>query len=106
MFEDSKTPREIKKASGRVYQTRENEGGVAIDWAPASPIMGCTTLTGGEALFHPIEGKVVRFPRAFRRRRGTVTIVVRAGRRPDLLELFELATEMKSGLALSVVPRL
>jgi hypothetical protein len=106
MFEYSETPREIKKASGRVYQTCENECGVAIDWAPSSPIMGCTTLTGGEALFHPVEGKVVRFPRAFRRRRGTVTIVVRAGRRPDLLELFELATEMKSELGLSVGARL
>ena len=54
--------------------------------------------TRGQAVLHPTEGKVVNFPQAIRRRRGTTTIVVRTGNRPDLLELFDLAIEMEAKL--------
>ena len=90
---------EITRRFGRVYQTDSKKGRIEIDWIPPSPILGRTRLTRGQAVFHPIEGKVVRFPQAIRRRRGTATIVVRTGERPDLLELFELAIDMEADLS-------
>jgi hypothetical protein len=98
MVDDRAAWHEVKKTSGRVYQLCPDQWNVAIDWVPPSPIVGCTVLTRGEAVFHPTEGKVVRFPQAIRRRRGTTTIAVRTGARPDLLELFELATELEAKL--------
>jgi PTS HPr component phosphorylation site len=65
-------------------------------WVPSSPILGCKVLTVGQAMYHPTEGKVVRFPQALRRRRRTTTIAVRTTQRPDLLELFGLAVEMEA----------
>jgi hypothetical protein len=98
MFEQRALPRELTKRSGRVYQICPSEWRVAIDWVPPSPILGCTVLNRGQAEFHPTEGKVVRFPQALRKRRGTATIAVRTGNRPDLLELFDLATELEAEL--------
>jgi hypothetical protein len=98
VFEESAFPRELTKSSGRVYQIFADQSRVAIDWVPPSPILGCTVLNRGQAEFHPTEGKVVRFPRALRKRRGTATIAVRTGNRPDLLELFDLATELEAEL--------
>ena len=98
MFEDRAVPRELTKSSGRVYQIFPDQWKVAIDWVPPSPILGCTVLNRGEAEFHPTEGKVVRFPQALRKRRGTATIAVRTCNRPDLLELFDLATELEAEL--------
>ena len=98
MIKETAIPRELRKRSGRVYQICPSQWKVAIDWVPPSPILGCTVLNRGEAEFHPTEGKVVRFPKAFRRRRGTATIAVRTGNRPDLLELFNLATELEARL--------
>jgi hypothetical protein len=89
---------ELTNGSGRVYRMSPSQCRVAIDWAPPSPILGCTVLTRGLAEVHPSEGKVVRFPRAIRRRRGTATIAVRANNRPDLLELFDLATALEAKL--------
>ncbi len=89
---------EVKRPCGRVYQQRLNQCAVAIDWEPTAPILGCNVLTEGQATFHPIEGKVVCFPQALRRRRGSSTIAVRTTQRPDLLELFELAVEMEAKL--------
>jgi hypothetical protein len=96
MFEERALPDELTKNSGRVYRMPASPCAVAIDWIPPSPIMGCTMLKRGQAEFHPTEGKVVRFPQAIRRRRGTATIAVRTGNRPDLLELFDLATELEA----------
>jgi hypothetical protein len=90
--------REITTSFGRVYQMRPDQSKVAIEWIPPSPILGCIALTRGQAVLHPTEGKVVHFPQAIRRRRGTTTIVVRTGNRPDLLELFDLAIEMEAKL--------
>jgi hypothetical protein len=98
MFEEGALPRELTKESGRVYQICPTEWRVAIDWVPPSPILGCAVLNRGQAEFHPTEGKVVRFPHAKRRRRGTASIAVRTGNRPDLLELFDLATELEGRL--------
>ena len=98
MLEVSAAPAELKKRAGRVYQMGPSHCKVAIDWVPPSPILGCTVLTRGQAEFDPIEGKVVRFPRAIRRRRGTASIAVRTGNRPDLLELFDLATALEAKL--------
>jgi hypothetical protein len=98
MFQGTALPRELTKSSGRVYQIFPDQWKVAIDWVPPSPILGCATLNRGMAEFHPTEGKVVRFPQAIRRRRGTATIAVRTGNRPDLLELFDLATELEAKL--------
>jgi hypothetical protein len=93
---------EITKSFGRVYQIGSHQSSVAIDWLPPTPILGCTALTRGQALFHPTEGKVVHFPKAIRRRRGTTTIAMRTGIRPDLLELFDLAIEMQTKLGSEV----
>ena len=90
--------REIKRRFGRVYQICPDQSGVAIDWVPSSPILGCKELTVGQAMHHPTEGKVVRFPQAIRRRRRTTTIAVRTTQRPDLLQRFELAVEMVAEL--------
>jgi hypothetical protein len=98
MLETTAPRSDLTKGSGRVYRMSPSQCKVAIDWVPPSPILGCNTLTRGLAEFHPTEGKVVRFPRAIRRRRGTATIVVRVGNRPDLLELFNLATELEAKL--------
>ena len=98
MFQETAIARELTKRSGRVYQICADQWKVAIDWVPPSPILGCTVLYRGQAEFHPTEGKVVRFPQALRRRRGTATIAVRTGNRPDLLELFNLATELEAKL--------
>jgi hypothetical protein len=98
MYEERALPKEFRKSSGRVYQMSASPCAVAIDWIPPSPILGCTMLRRGHAEFHPTEGKVVRFPQAIRRRRGTATIAVRTGNRPDLLELFDLATELEARL--------
>ena len=99
---------EVKRPSGRVYQTRSDHYGVAIDWIPRLPILGCKLLTEGQAKFHPTEGRVVYFPQALRRRRGTTTIAVRTSERPDLRELFDLAItmerELTSKLASARVP--
>ena len=59
-------PRETQRTFGRVYQTSLDQSEVVIDWQPASPIMGCKVLTHGRAVYHPTEGKVVRFPGAWR----------------------------------------
>jgi hypothetical protein len=91
-------PLEFTKRSGRVYQMGPSHCKVAIDWVPPTPILGCTMLTRGQPEFHPTEGKVVRFPQAIRRRRGTATIAVRTSNRPDLLELFDLATALEAKL--------
>ena len=88
--------REVQRPFGRVYQLRPDQSGVAIDWQPSSPIMGRKVLTHGQAVFHPTEGKVVRFPGSRRRRQRTSTIVVRTNLRPDLLELFDLAIKMEA----------
>jgi hypothetical protein len=98
MFEEQALSRQLTKKSGRVYQICPSESRVAIDWIPPSPILGCSALNRGQAEFHPTEGKVVRFPQALRRRRGTASIAVRTGNRPDLLELFDLATELEAKL--------
>jgi hypothetical protein len=98
MFEETVLLRELTKSSGRVYQIFPDQWKVAIDWIPPSPILGCAVLNRGKAEFHPTEGKVVLFPKAKRRRRGTATIAVRTSNRPDLLELFELATELEARL--------
>jgi hypothetical protein len=90
--------REITRSFGRVYQKRLDQCGVAIEWVPSVPILGCMVLIHGQALFDPTEGRVVRFPKAIRRRRGTTTLAVRTTQRPDLLELFELATKMEAEL--------
>ena len=91
-------PREITRSFGRVYQKHLDQCGVAIEWVPSVPILGCKVLSDGQALFHPTEGRVVRFPQAIRRRRGTATLAVRTTQRPDLLELFELAAKMEAEL--------
>jgi hypothetical protein len=98
MLETTALRPELTKGSGRIYRMSPSQCKVAIDWAPPLPILGCTVLTRGLAEFHPTEGKVVRFPRAIRRRRGTATIVVRVANRPDLLALFDLATELEAKL--------
>jgi hypothetical protein len=98
MFEERALPRELTKSSGRVYQIFPDQWKVAIDWVPPTPILGCAALNRGQAEFHPTEGKVVRFPQALRKRRGTASIAVRTGNRPDLLELFDLATELEAEL--------
>ncbi len=95
-------PREVQRTFGRVYQIHPDQSGVIIDWQPSSPIIGCQVLTHGQAVFHPTEGKVVRFPGAIRRGRGTTTIAVRAASRPDLLELFDLAMKMEAEIASEV----
>ena len=96
---DSHTrPREVQRTFGRVYQIRIDQSGVAIDWQPSSPIIGCKELTHGQAVFHPTEGKVVYFPGAIGRGRGKTTIAARTTHRPDLVELFELALEMEAEL--------
>ncbi len=95
-------PREVQRTFGRVYQIRPGQSGVAIDWQPPSPIIGCKVLNHGQAVFHPTEGKVVRFPRAIRRGCGATTIAVRTALRPDLLELFDLAMKMEAELASKV----
>jgi hypothetical protein len=87
---------EVQRRFGRVYQTSPYRAEVVIDWQPSSPIMGRKVLTHGQAVFHPTEGKVVRFPAANRRGRRTSSIVVRTKLRPDLLELFELAVAMET----------
>jgi hypothetical protein len=89
--------RETKGLAGRVYQLRPGDPSVAIDWIPVVPIANYDVLVRGEPVFHPIEGKVVYFPGA-RRRRGVTKIAVRTGARPDLLELFNLAVMMKTEL--------
>jgi hypothetical protein len=91
-------PREAQLTFGRVYQISLDKAEVVIDWQPSSPIMGFKVLTHGRAVFHPTEGKVVRFPGASRRKRRTCSIVVRTKLRPDLLELFDLAIKMEAEL--------
>jgi hypothetical protein len=98
MFDDSTPGRKIERRSGRVYQMYVDHWRVAIDWVPSSPILGCTVLTCGQAIFHPREGKVVLFPQALTGRGGTGRIAVRTGERPDLLELFVLATKLETEL--------
>jgi hypothetical protein len=98
MPEATAHPLELTKRCGRVYQMGPSQCKVVIDWVPSSPILGCSRLTRGQPEFHPTEGKVVRFPQAIRRRRGTATIAVRTGNRPDLLELFDLATALEARL--------
>jgi hypothetical protein len=98
VFDAVAPTREITRSSGRVYQIRPDQCDVAIDWIPSAPILGCALLIGGRALNHPFEGKIVRFPQAIRRRRGTTSIAVRTGDRPELLELFELAKRMEAML--------
>ena len=98
MLEERALPNELRSNSGRVYPMSGSRSAVAIDWIPSSPILGCRLLKGGQTEFHPTEGKVVRFPQAIRRRRGTATIAVRTCNRPDLLELFDLATRLEAKL--------
>jgi hypothetical protein len=98
MFEERTLADELRNNSGRVYPMSGSRSAVAIDWIPPSPILGCSLLRGGQAEFHPTEGKVVRFPQAIKRRRGTTTIAVRTCNRPDLLELFDLATRLEAKL--------
>jgi hypothetical protein len=95
-------PREVQRTFGRVYQIRPGRSGVMIDWQPSSPIIGCQVLTHGQAVIHPSEGKIVRFPGPIRRGRGTTTLAVRTALRPDLLELFDLAMKMEAEIASEV----
>ncbi len=89
---------ERRRRTGRVYQLHPGRSRVAIDWAPPASIHGNAVLTGGTAVYHPTEGKVVYFP-GERRRRGRVRIAVRTGARADLLELFELAIKLSDELS-------
>jgi hypothetical protein len=97
MSKDKGPLRETFGQTGRVYQSHAGDSMVAIDWKPIEPILGHAVLTHGQAALHPTEGKVVYFP-GVRRRRGTTTIAVRTGARPDLLQLFDLAMAMRSDL--------
>jgi hypothetical protein len=101
MYVDTRPPRETKRARGRVYQRQPGGWKVAIDWVPEVPILGYAVLKGGQAVFHPTEGKVVCFPGP-RRWRSTTQIAVRTAARPDLLELFDLATQLAKDLKFEI----
>lgn len=88
--------RELTTSTGRVYQLREDDSEVRIDWTPPSPVFGHSILTFGEVNESRKEGTIVTFVEEVREGKKTQTLSARVKGKPDLAELVRLAEAMQA----------
>jgi hypothetical protein len=95
--------RELTTSTGRVYQLREDDSEVRIDWTPPAPVAGFSQFTFGEVNESRKEGTIVTFSEEVTERRKTQTISARVKGRPDLAELVRLAEAMQAEIEAAFV---
>jgi hypothetical protein len=89
--------KEIKTDHGCVYQSCYEQANVLIDWTPKEPLFGITAFTCG-SLATIDDVAVVQFREEVKKNGKRHRISPKIEGRPDLLELVNLAAELKAEL--------
>jgi len=95
--------RELTTNTGRVYQVREDESDVRIDWTPPAPVAGFSRFTFGEVNESRKEGTIVTFSEEVKEGRKIQSISARVKGRPDLAELVRLAEATQAEIEASFI---